>query len=530
MDYFSFTPLKYMLTPELLAKTQKSIFLKLQDHIHSYQIAEKPELKGYRKSFTQKRFNSFQKIELRTLIKESKTKRLVFFGDFHPFTQSQKGFLRFVKMRAEEPTKIAIALECLYAHDQPKINAFLAGKITLQELEEEIQFGKRWPFPWQGYADILHFSKKRKIPVLAINCRVKNPEKSLHERDKFSAKVIHEFLEKSKIHSVFCLIGELHLGRNHLPKYFLNKQIAIVHQNLDDLYFKSLKKYGQAPEVLRLANNEYCAFNAVPWVKSQSFLDWIEGGFEDQSEADAYEQIYEFSEVLRNLLGITLTPSEKVRLLCFPDSPDVTSKTDEILFRHAKKYLRTSFLPNCKTVSIPILSANAKTEAAALYLRGTNAKSKLSYIDQLNTNFVLYHFLIGFLGSKLLNPNRKCNEVDDLKKLIARKNNSRLQHKKSEIASAALNELSPYLGTPKAKDASKLQAVDRIESLRLVGYILGNRLYLSLNLGEESDKKIMRNLFLTKINDDRVMDSQLRIIKKVIHKSKGSPKNKTNTL
>jgi uncharacterized iron-regulated protein len=52
---------------------------------------------------------------------------------------------------------------------QSAIDNYLAGKLTQEQLVEQTEYDRRWPFPWESYAPILRFAKENQLPVLALN-------------------------------------------------------------------------------------------------------------------------------------------------------------------------------------------------------------------------------------------------------------------------------------------------------------------------------------------------------------------------
>jgi hypothetical protein len=85
-------------------------------------------------------------------------------------------------------------------------------------------------------------------------------------------------------------------------------------------------------------------------------------------------------------------------------------------------------------------------------------------------------FLVGYLGSKILNPKRKCNEVADLREFLARGGHLR----KRAVIRRALAILQKYLKIGKFT-SPVLNGTAEIEACRLAGYILANRLFHALS-------------------------------------------------
>lgn len=73
---------------------------------------------------------------------------------------------------------------------------------------------------------------------------------SLESRDAFAARMISHWAQQDPNAVIFCLMGDLHLAQNHLPREIkleletrqVSKRILTIHQNYDDLYWKLVQK------------------------------------------------------------------------------------------------------------------------------------------------------------------------------------------------------------------------------------------------------------------------------------------------
>lgn len=520
-----------MLTPEAFAKTQKSIYQKLHEQIQTYRLSHEKDFHHYQKSTEKSDYQIKKALDTGELVERNLEKTLILFGDFHPFPQSQKGFFRFLKLFFAQKKMIVVALEIFHSKHQKLIDNYLIGRISLGELFEEIELQTYWPFQLEDYAEIVRFCKNEKIPIVGINSSPKGKGSSLKARDKHSAEIIKKEIHKYPHRTFLCLIGDFHLHKRHLPKFFLKNKLSIVHQNLDSLYFRSIKKFQRAPEVVELATNEYCTFNSVPWVKQQSYLDWLEGGVDDSSELDAFEQIHQFANELQSIIGSAKKWTPIASIFIFPEKPKIKSNIDELFFRHSFRFFRTSYLPDSQSIILPTLSSNAKTEAASLLLWTSAQKNKHKKIKKLSDEQIIYIFFLGFIGSKILNPNRKCNETLDLYSLVQQKSKNQRAAHKAAVALNAINYLSKFIALPKSGNKKmKVSEIERIESLRLTGYILGNRFFHGLRGSMKERRSVLKRLFQAQLFDQRDIETEVTEIKKIVKKKAISPASKRMSL
>lgn len=471
--------------PNAIERSQKKLYLAIKSELALFEKRKPKELRAYERAFRSALPKQARPAQKKDLLKTIERANIVLVGDFHPFRQSQKGFLRLIEDSLPRIRRPVIALECLQQEHQRAVDEYLASYITAEELRDKIDFDKHWPFPWENYREILYCAKRLKCPVLALNIPSKKKgHGNLQDRDSAAAsKITQEILEHNKS-TIFTLYGELHLARHHLPRHLratLREQarIVVVHQNNADFYWKTpTLKNGQKPEVLRLTSGEFCIQNSVPWVKLRSYLDWLEGGEDWEDEIDSIGMIHHYASLLGDAMG--LNPSLPDVEVFTPDRLESgelrsllrsASELDRALANHALAFDRTAYLPGSGTLILPSTSTNSLSEAASYLLWRANRGTKFSSHDPLTT-----HFLVGYLGSKVLNPKRKCNEVKDLQNLLKNAKSS-----KWDVLTRALTLLRPYLPKENLRHRSKtLRNPKEIEAHRLAGYILGERLFLAL--------------------------------------------------
>ncbi len=474
--------------PDAIERSQKKLYLSIKSELALFEKKKPKELRKYESSYRSALPRSARAAGKTELLRAIESANVVLVGDFHPFRQSQKGFLRLITESAPQISRPALALECIQRVHQSAVDEYLAGYITVEELRDEIDFEKHWPFPWENYREILLFARSHGYPVLALNISAtrKRPA-TLRERDEAAAEKIAQQIRSSTAATVFVLYGEHHLARNHLPARIREKlgsrtKVVVAHQNNSDLYWKTARsRTGQKPEVLRLAKDEFCIQNAVPWVKLRSYLDWLEGGENWEEESDTPGMIHHYASLLADALSLPALLPHDVEIL----SPDrianeearsfASGAQDQALAQHALSFHRTGYLPQRGTLIVPSATTNSLSEAASYLLwraRGDNG-------ERPTHTSLIAHFLVGYLGSKILNPKRKCNEVADLKRILASLPKKNIRSRaKGEVLTRALTLLQPYLSREiGSRRIPPLRNPKEIESCRLAGYILGERLF-----------------------------------------------------
>jgi len=466
-----------------IERSQKKLYVAVKRELSHVERRREPGLLAYERAFRASLAKKPRASDRERLLAAIAHANAVLVGDFHPFRQSQKGFLRLLESAGGRTAPI-VALECFYQAHQRTLDEFSAGLITVEELRDETDFDRNWTFPWENYREILVFARRAKIPLLALNVpgrRGKGPD--LGARDEAAASRITDALSSHPGATVFALYGAHHLGRTHLPaalRAHLGKslRLVVVHQNDTDLFWRAPRqKDGQRPEVLRLGPNEYCILNSVPWVKLRSYLDWLDGASSPDDEEESLDVtgiVHHYAAILAEALGLAVTSADSVELYP-PDRPAPPffrsgSRYDRDLRRHAARYQRVGYLPESAAIFLPSVSTNSLSEAASYVLRHANGPTRSPRAAEDR----IAHFFFGYVGSKILNPKRKCNELDDLRRLQS-------TQRRSGVASKALALLRPFLreAGPAAREP-RLSAADEIEACRAAGFLLGERFFSAL--------------------------------------------------
>lgn len=64
---------------------------------------------------------------------------------------------------------MAIGLEQVQIKFQPALNDYIAGRISLQEMKDQVEWETRWQWSFEGYRPIFEAAKELCIPLIALN-------------------------------------------------------------------------------------------------------------------------------------------------------------------------------------------------------------------------------------------------------------------------------------------------------------------------------------------------------------------------
>ena len=101
------------------------------------------------------------------MMQEVKDKKIILIGGLSEEPKHHKYPLRIIKGLYEQGLPIAIGLELFKASDQPTLDNWVAGHLTLDQFLTV--YSASWPDSWALYKDILHFAKDGNIPLIGLN-------------------------------------------------------------------------------------------------------------------------------------------------------------------------------------------------------------------------------------------------------------------------------------------------------------------------------------------------------------------------
>ncbi len=431
-----------------LIDLQRSLYDRALSEAREYSGAESITIGKYQQEFEASLPTAFQTITERKLLTAMDRSQIILFGDFHSHKQNQRAFLRILSSYQNRPdhAPVIVYLEMFKSKDQVHLDAWQAGKLTDEDLQEAIKYAQTWGFPWNNYRPILAYCRHHQIPLVGINT-AKGGKDSLEKRDAHAAGIMHKFGKSHGAAKSLCLIGEFHLADRHLPSALTTHKSATntaaplrIFANLDKYFFAdSTDKLHQQDEYLALNQQTYCVINSPPWMKwhSHSLCEEIRRvgpiSYLEKSEgqdvidqginlwADDDERLYaaesvDLDQQLRDL------QQQIVTFLKIKVSSDIFDRFNivhgglEDQLVHMPKRDISAFLVRASTdgfavdfagrlVYIPIISINNMAAAAGQALFGSLSQMSENYADadqRFTQQCLKYTF--GFITNKLLNP------------------------------------------------------------------------------------------------------------------------------
>jgi hypothetical protein len=503
-----------------IIKLRKKIFKNLKDKAFSFE-AENIELSKYLNDQVRFSKRDFSIIDMAALNKSVLNSDIIYLGDFHTFDQNIRNVLRIVKYIISEKSNCILGLEMVAYEHQLYIDAYLEGHLTDLEFLDSINYHDSWRFPWTHYKLIFELAKDFNLKVVALNT-----SGTLKERDEFASDRLKKTHQENPDAKLLVFYGELHITKNKIPE-MLNKQCpnlksTIIHQNLDEVYWKLIQS-SLEQGIVSFNDEEYCIVSAPPWIKYESMIYWYENLCDDP-DFDIHEYIIEngaktFTEdTNENFLNICLELVHFIKLNLDEESIEDFNLYDHTHLEYVEEKLEETLRPSLLSFYEYLISTNRSfrfpdsntfycssySMNRISYLAGIHIfhyyiqKKQISTLEIVNSKsiskkFILfcYESMFAYFFSKIINPHRKCDMYGDLKVQI--NSGSKFPH---IILTNKILDSENIL--PELKGI-KLNVL--YDSAQYTGHILGEYLYKKYNK-EKNNIKLEESFLLKDLSKD----------------------------
>jgi hypothetical protein len=475
-------------------KSRRSLTDHLRSQVELYVGTQEREIIAYERRYSAQVKSGWRATTKPNLVQAVQNARLVLLADFHGYAQSQRTHRRVLR-EISAKRSIILFMECFDQTHQKHIDSYLAGALSEKVFLKRVEWQKNWPFPWAHYRPVLQWAARSGARVMGWSRFAK--KQTLRARDEAMARQANDVLDKNPDALVVGIVGELHLTPGHLPSR-LKCHPVLVFQDLEHVYFNLVRRDAETHvDVVKRSSKEFCILTAPPWVKWQSYLLWLEAS-DDRDLGQEHEPT---DHVLRLLHVLERDFSVQVkhhRLQVF----SVETLPNKYL-RHPliKRWLQTDqsfFLPKEEFAYLSRVSVNHAAYLAGLYLH--------TELSGLNSNLHrptdllrrIWQEGLAFFACKLINHKRMANTLDEIRKNASSGESGHASQKILRLAlQQRMNEisLSRGLGRKKVDHQSSLEV--RLKAAQLVGFMLGERLYLAFRR-----KKLPKKRFLEFLRKD----------------------------
>lgn len=507
---------------ELLAM-QRRIFRLNQKLIEdSISIREKG-FDSYQKRYA-KQVAKYQEVSSPEKLKEALLKAdIIYVGDYHTNPQSQRGFLRLLKMLIEENASLVVALELIHKRLQKPVNEYLAGKIGLNSFLKKLGLKRRWYFDlWPSFQPIFDFAKYHDLKVYGVESAA-HGKASLKQRDEACAKTLLKVIEQNPKNKVLIFIGDLHIAPEHLPRELnrllkkkkIEKNTLTVFQNSEQIYWKLAEEGLESKvEIVKLGEDQFCVMNTPPIIWQQSYVNWLEHEDGEIDFADAKHSFLELTRHIAQFLEIELpakyedvevyTSGDLSFLKRLEEDPQFTRQEIKTIKRQIMAS-ESYYMQKGRIAYLGSIAIHHVAEEASHYIRHLCAGNEFPRdpVDAFYANAM--HEALGFFGSKIMNHQRKCSHEKDFKALLLYLKNSGGQVPRERACEVEIARL--VLELKKMEQQNRFISASRVlkQNMELflgvthaLGYMLGDRLYYGM-VAQKISKKEIVELFENKM-------------------------------
>ncbi|MBK1694876.1 iron-regulated protein [Chromatium weissei] len=103
------------------------------------------------------------------LLERISNKRVIFVGERHDRYEDHLNQLAVIEGLQARGHALIIGMESFQQPFQHALDAFIAGSIDDAELLRRTEYFERWRYDYRLYRPLLHFARKHRIPVIALN-------------------------------------------------------------------------------------------------------------------------------------------------------------------------------------------------------------------------------------------------------------------------------------------------------------------------------------------------------------------------
>ncbi len=523
-------------------RTQLNL-LSLQKRIHNALRAEVRSLLGrqpqsitrYYNVYKNEFFGPSQSLSMTQFFQNVMSSQLIFVGDYHADATSQRFALQLLtRLRSANPDQsMCLGIEFVYAEHQSKLDDYVSGAITIDQLRRHIVVEQGWSFQFESYQALLEYARDHNIALLALNSKAS----SLQVRDRNAAQVIKRYyaqVSSSKNLQMVVLFGDLHVAAKHLPllvaRALRSKMVAtptIVFQNSESLYWRNFAHYsqnhGQHCEELRdvvcggVTFRRFCIMSIAPWMKLKNYLEWLsrttasgdgdttddEGGFDNS--AFLHDRLFD----LFDAIGFGNTEYKNIDFNIYKDFDNIDYVVQQLATHPSGDDIKQQNIENALSRNISfyeptqhalVISSTAKGsfgEGLGQIVLATLAGQSWLELDakQAFWSATMLHALSTCL-SLILNPKRRVYTIEDhwrwSKHRLSKRSlpDERLQKRISTLIFSAIQNGRMF----SSNTIARLPYETSSELSRRLGGILGQTLYLRFVAEQTSHEELKKLL------------------------------------
>lgn len=202
---------------------------------------------------------------------------VVWLGEHHNSAKDhilQTEFIRSIynehnKGDGTDTRPVSIGLEQIQVQYQSVLDDFVSGKISEKKMLEEVQWEKRWSWPYENYKPIFSLAKELNIPLIALNVNSEDlAAVEIGGITGLSREQIKKYIKDPKGFGDFAKLKSYETYVNYViePSYDLHKSIGLLKTTMSGAPLEKEMSF-QNFFCGRILWDEGMAGNAFEWTK-----------------------------------------------------------------------------------------------------------------------------------------------------------------------------------------------------------------------------------------------------------------------
>lgn len=486
------------MSPLSKKKAQYQYYQKIRERTEGLLGSRSTSLKKYEKKYDLELLKSkWQVGDKADFFKCLKKHDIILIGDFHAQAQSTRSFLRI--SRKLGASHICLALESIPSEYQAALDQFVQGDLSEKDFLRKIEWKKNWGFPWEYTRPLLKWAIQHQVPVLALNTL---KQKKLSDRDLHAALIISKAKKSFPDRQILVQFGDFHLAEAHLPKTLkkINKKISVmtVLQSPEELFFKILnqkndpKKDISQIDFIKMSSSRWAIMSVVPWVKWQDYLLFLESGKDKKIDIDDFDMTDHVAQAVQVISDTLQRNVETNALSVYTVTDDQIFDQVGLLPQASRSFYKQQMISGQSFYShelqsgfVARTSVNHISRVAAqyyLYKKGLYLKTQVQFKKDF-TKMIWYEMFVYFL-TKIINPKRKANTLDDIRDAIKSENFIDLGKEALVLSiEQKFNELkyvtTGLIAPAKSQRKTILNKRSYITAAQILGGMLGEKVYVA---------------------------------------------------
>jgi hypothetical protein len=452
------------------------------------------------------------------ILDEAAAANLIWIGDYHALSRFQRFAADFVRDLYRRNPNIGLGVEPVFARHQKLLERWMGEEISEQAFLDGIRYDDEWGCDWNSYSLLFQTARDLGIPIYGVDCHPRYDMRSIGRRDRRTARRIASIIEQDPTRTLVIVFGESHLASRHLPgrvealmcERGIPRRDLLILQNVDEIYWKLQNRGLEAVPCVRLAERQYCVFNATPIEKYESFRQYLHKCVDEDATGSWTQFVHTLIDVTMEFVNLKrdenvmqvlpkvyseVSPAELSQLLV---RMSVSPAKARLALNHFQES-GTSYIPELNSIFIHRLQLTSAAEESTRFIHQLCRGEISSPVNRrAGDQFfvaVLEHSL-GYFCSKVLDSSR--DGIESLAKRVLGHigYNEQLVRAVSSLLDRDRRPAAQHFETLRMAIGSPLRPSKTTHMLgQLLGYALGRKLY-GAYLETRISRKDIQSLFL----------------------------------